>query len=615
MILFLLFPLLLCTQGWATEVAAPEVIVDAQRAPTPLSQVTASVTVISRREIEKSGKRTVAEILGDVPGLTLVSQGGQGQLTQVFFRGLSSGQTLVLLDGIELNDPLNPERFFDFSNLSLAEIEKIEIVRGTQSVLQGSDAIGGVIHLTTRKSRSSSALTTQGSLMGGSYGTLQTRARMEGSQEALRYSLGAERLTSSGFSVAASGTEPDSREVVTLSTHVARVWGESSETSVLGRFSFSKNELDAFDGAQVSDDLSYITRERSLQLRAQNLTELSRAWKLTLAQNVGRTSRVSDHPPPSLGVPNRQFYQSDRLKTEATAEWQPSSLWSFLFLAESERESGDFSEGLSLQQGLWQTIHSLALEGRRHSERSATNLGLRGDWNSKQSVGALSARAAERFQVLEGLSLKGSVGTGFKSPTLYQLYVDLGGALGGNPFLRPERSASVDLGVEMESPTLAASFALMVFRTQVREQIEFLGSRYTNLGRTLTQGAEFSAQWVGSQSGVRFTSTSLFTAQNEITGSRLAQRPHFQMSLAPDWRPSSKLRFEMPLRFKGRRLNGAPSVSLPSYTLLDLGMSWEWSPALSLRARLENLLDRQYQESLGYGTAGRSGFFGVEARL
>jgi len=615
MILLVVLPLLLGTVARATEVATPELIVSAQRAPTPLSQVTASVTVISRGEIEKSGKRTVAEILRDVPGLSLVSQGGQGQLTQVFFRGLGSGQTLVLLDGIELNDPLNPERFFDFSNLSLAEIEKIEVIRGTQSVLQGSDAIGGVIHLTTKKSRSSARLATHGSVMGGSYGTLQTRARIEGSQEALRYSLGAERLTSSGFSVAARGAEPDSRELVTLSTHMARVWDESSETSILGRFSFSKNELDAFDGVQVSDDLSYVTRERSLQLRAQHLTELSSTWRLTLAQNLGRTSRVSDHPPPSLGVPDRQFYQSDRMKTEATAEWQPSSTWGFLFLAETERESGDFSEGLSLQQGLWQAIHSLALEARRHSERSSTNLGLRGDWNSKQSIGALSARAAERFQILENLSLKGSLGTGFKSPTLYQLYVDLGAGLGGNPFLRPERSASADLGVEMEIRKLGTSFAIMVFRTQVRDQIEFLGSRYTNLGRTLTQGVEGSAQWVGPQAGVRFTSTSLWTAKNEITGARLAQRPHFQMSLAPEWRPSSPLRFEMPIRFQGRRLNGAPAVSLPSYTLLDLGMSWEWSPALTLRARLENLLNLQYQESLGYGTAERSGFLGVEGSL
>src|SRR3954471_3328511 len=138
-------------QAWAGEL--PEVVVTANRIDTPEAEVATATTVISAREIERSQRSQLSDLLRTVPGLSVSSSGGPGQLTSVSIRGTSAGHALVMIDGVPMNDPLSVDRSFDFGNLSAQDIERVEILRGSQSMLYGSDAIGGVINIITRKGK------------------------------------------------------------------------------------------------------------------------------------------------------------------------------------------------------------------------------------------------------------------------------------------------------------------------------------------------------------------------------------------------------------------------------------------------------------------------------
>ena len=583
----------------------PEVIVSAHRSATTLDESTASVSIFNRKEIEQSGKRTVAELLREVPGLTVLNPGGQGQLSQIYLRGMPSGQTLVLLDGIKLNDPLNPERFFDFANFTLADIERIEVVRGTQSVVHGSDAIGGVIQIFSRKGKS--PLETRASVIAGSFGTLSTHLQVGGTQGPQRYALGIERQSATGFSVASparGATETDSRESVTVSSSTSRAWNYGGETQAILRFQYARTNLDAFDGTTTLDDPDFVTRERNLQARIQHTFEARPSIQVTLAQNLGFSRRVSDNPPPSLGATTGQFYTGDRFKTEATSTLELTPQLSLLLVSELERELGEFSDGFgTTQKGLSQEIQSLGSELRWKSG----SLGVRWDGTSL-SGSAWSARASQRYGLGELMALKGSLGTGFKIPTLYQRFVDLGGGAGGNPWLKPERSASVELGFEAKSLDNSLRGEFTIFRVHTRDQIEFPTTRYINIGKTEIEGAELYGHWRLGTLQLRGSGTTLWLA-------RLPQRPRLQFSLSPRLEFQRDLSIEAELRHTGTRQNASPRVELPSYTVLNWVTRWQWGAKRSLFARIENALDRLYEEALGYSTARRSFFLGLESQF
>ncbi|MFN7684980.1 MAG: TonB-dependent receptor plug domain-containing protein [Oligoflexia bacterium] len=608
----------------AAEVSAgevPEISVTGSRvAFRTHAPASSALSVISRDEIERAGVATAAELLRQIPGATVTSSGGAGQLTQVYLRGLQSGQTLVLLDGVALNDPLNPERFFDFSTLSTAEIDRIEVARGIQSLAHGPGAVGGVIQIFTRKPKSGLRVRTGAS--GGAFGTRLASASVEGgTSEGLRYRLGAEHLHSEGISAAAESagnTEPDGRQVTTVSTHLSHPWGKTSTLSLLGRFQLSRTELDDFTVTAI-DDPDSISRERSLRLKLENRTALSDRLALRLSQGASLQRRnnefLSNSMTQSGSSTGAIFYFGDRFESEASLDWQLGDQSTLALFAEYEREQGDFSEGTTAQRGLRQDTGSLGAEMRWDFERSTHTAGLRWDRNSRPgSPSALTARSQNRVKLggshLIEPAILGSIGTGFKSPTLYQLFYQQG----GNPDLAPERSISAELGFELASKTRLWSLQFTGFESRINHQIDWQGMAlgYQNIGATLSRGIEWEFRALSS---FRVSGTHLFQAQNDVTGERLAQRPEFQLSAAATFEPMAGLNVDASFRFHGARRNAFPAVRMPSYSVLDLSSRWQWRKGFWLSARIENLLDRKYQEVAGYGTPGRSLFAGVEASL
>lgn len=291
-------------------------------------------------------------------------------------------------------------------------------------------------------------------------------------------------------------------------------------------------------------------------------------------------------------------------------KWKWGEGLTLLLVGEYDREFGAFSEGNTIESGLSQDMKSVVAEAQWGLGSWSTSTGVRYDEHSR-SGDALTARSAHRVELGRGIDLRGSIGTGFKAPTLYQLYYPGG----GNLDLKPEKSASTEIGAEFRPDGTDALIGLTLFRTQVREQIEWPGAGYVNTGRTLVEGAEWSARRDWGAFDLRVAATRLFVARNELTRADLAQRPKLAIVWNPGWDVTPSLRLDGQFRFHGKRMNGSPSIELPSYTLVELGGRWQFKPGLTLTGRLENALDRKYEEVRGYATAGRALTIGIEGTL
>jgi vitamin B12 transporter len=245
------------------------IIVTATKLETPAREVASSVTVITKEEIDQKQQTTVAEVLRGVPGVDVVRNGGLGQPTSIFLRGANSAQTLVLIDGIEINDPVDPSRAFNFAFLDTSNIERVEIVRGPGSTLYGSDAIGGVINIITKKGSGPPQVVA--SVEGGSYETHQERIGISGGNELVQYSLSASYLDTDGITAAAKkngASERDGYERITASSRIGFTPTNNFDLDFVLRYLDSEADLD--DGFGVpSDDPDYTAEQKSFFFRTE----------------------------------------------------------------------------------------------------------------------------------------------------------------------------------------------------------------------------------------------------------------------------------------------------------------------------------------------------------
>jgi vitamin B12 transporter len=223
------------------------VVVTATKLETPVSEIASSVTVITAEEIENRQPTSALDVLRTVPGLDVVRQGGLGQQTSVFLRGGNSTHTLVLVDGIEMNDPANPGRSFDFATLGTDNIERIEIVRGPGSTLYGSDAIGGVINIITRKGSGKPTITL--SAEGGSFETHQEKLSLSGGNDLWNYSLAASFIESNGISAADErygNSERDGYDRTSVSSRIGITPTTNFDLDFFLRYFDSEADLETF---------------------------------------------------------------------------------------------------------------------------------------------------------------------------------------------------------------------------------------------------------------------------------------------------------------------------------------------------------------------------------
>ena len=578
-----------------------EIVVVAMRSPTPLSEIGSSVTIITAEEIKARQYSFVADALRDAPGVSIARNGGAGGTTAARIRGASSGQTLVLIDGVVMNDASAPQGGFNFANVDVADIERIEILRGPQSLLYGADAIGGVISITTKKHAAGSGAYAEGgsraSFRGGASATLGDAAAYG------RFTLSGMRTD--GISRAASGTEKDGYRTIAGSFSGGAQLNEQWSVALTGRYADSHTEIDGFpppaytfaDTAETEDTSEYAVAGKLMHDTA-NLD-----GALTISYNSVDRKNLD-------GSFTTFSATGNRLSADYIVAADLSSALSIIGGGKVERTAVDVS-------GVDETAKAGALFAMIEVKplRDITlSVGARRDEFSNFD-GATTARVAAAWAGPDDLVLRGSWGQGFRAPSLFELNFDQFGTI-PNPNLKPEHASGFDLGAEKRfGPAGEHSIAVIFFQTRVKDQIDYdlAGSGYFNIDETRSRGVEFTTDLQLNDLVATQFSYSYVDAIDLATGQQLARQPKHKGVASFVFTPIDRVRLSSSVIFNGRE-NDSPTMN-DRFIRIDLRAEYAFSNHLELYGRIENAADSTYQDVSGYSEPGISVFGGVRVRL
>jgi len=606
------------------------IIVSANRRPVPRESVASSHTVITEAEIRSSQRKNLADLLRTVPGLDVVRSGSFGGNTSVFIRGANPEHTLVILDGVRLNNPSSTGRAFNFANLSLDNIERIEVIRGPQSTLYGSDAIGGVISITTKQGSGEPTVTA--SLEGGSFGTFQAQSILSGGDERFSYSLGVDQLTTDGISAAErrdGNTERDGYENSSYSMRLGVSPFDEATWDIIYRHIDSRSDLDN-SGGVGGDDLNRELTNRDDYFRTQlEVDPFDSLFLSRVGVSVNQQKFRDDNDPDE----NSNAFQRSRFKGRSVQwDWQNTLFFgdsnSVVFGLETAKEDassnllsdGDFGPFESSFGSVSARTNSAFLESLIVPVHGlSTSLGVRVDDHSEFGS-EVTFRAAPSYVVGDsGLRLFATVGTGFKAPSLFQLYSDF-----GSLELEAEKSLGMDVGVEYTFFDNRAVWSLVYFHNTIRSLIDFDSQTflYNNINRARIQGVESSLGFEVTEDLSVFLDGSYTRPKDRETGLDLLRRARTHGALRAVWVGlDDQLSLQPRVSFVGSRDDNdfsqfpAERVSLGSHAIVDFLADYELSDQVALYARVENLFDKHYQEVLGFGTPGVAGYGGIRVKL
>lgn len=584
------------------------VVVTATKTEVPLNGVTSSVTVITEEEIQVKKAKTVLELLRDAPGLDVAQPGGPGGTTSIFMRGGNSSYTLVLIDGVRVNSAMTGA--FDFADLTADNVERIEIVRGPQSTLYGSDAMGGVIHIITKRGRGAPAFSV--SAEAGSYQSFRESVGVAGTASSLDYSLSVARFDTDGFSRADErngNTEKDGYENTTVSSRLGMNLGAVGQLDLTARYTNARVDLDGC-GFPVCplDDPNYIQDSHSQLISARYSRPLTSWWnqQLQLGFNL---DELKGHDPDPADVFNN--YQIDTQGRHL--DWQhhfsigESDLLTLGYEYEGQRGKGEdtFDKTISDSAVYIQNQHQV-------SDLFSQVVGVRADYNSRFGDEiTYKAEAAYRVPVT-GTRFRAAYGTGFHGPTLNDLFYP--GF--GNPNLKPETSENVEGGIEQTFFSGRLNFLGTYFHTGFENLIVFDSTTFLpeNIGKAMAKGAELELNLSPVKAVTLKTNYTYTTTLNEENGQKLPRRPRQKANVGLSVLPAPSVKLLLDFRYVGKRFNDTANTEpVSAYTLLNASGSFDLTRSIQIFARAENLFNRKYEEVLGYGTAGRSAYGGVKA--
>jgi len=574
-----------------------------------------SISVITAAEIEAAGWRTLPEALRAIPGLYLSQSGSPGSTVSLSIRGSRSAQVLVLVDGVRLNDPSGPTREAEIQSIDLANVERIEVVRGPLSGLYGSDATTGVIHVITK--RGTAGVTGSVFAEGGSYGTYRVGGRLSSGNADTQVTVDAAYLQSDGFS-AADEALPGNREddgVETLNLRFTADHRVNAGLRLDASLHYIDTEADYDSGAgPFADAAGNVAKVEQVLVGARaRIGQPDAAWQQALRLQYSFFDRAFDD---AFGSAT---YEGEQLDTD----WRHTVVVGtshHLTLGVDMREESAKSFGTKI--GDVQTL-GVYLQDHFSTNGYALLAGVRYD-EHEEFGGEATWRLAPSYRIASTATrLKGSVGTSFKAPSLFQLYAPAGpfGPV-GNTDLDPEQSLAWDAGLEQVLLDGMLVVDVTYFRARVKDQIDFVVG-YQNVSRVETEGVEVSAR-VSPLDTLDLTAFYTYTdAEDEDTGNRLIRVPRDRAALRADWRPHRQVGLSSTVRYVGafddryfdNSMFTTVDTRVASSVVVDLSGTYDVSERLQLFGRVDNLFDEDYQEIAGYGTAGVSGYGGVRLKL
>jgi vitamin B12 transporter len=595
-------------------------VVTATRVATPLNRVASSISVINADAIETRQLRSLPDILATVPGLNVVRVGGQGGQTSLFTRGTNSNHTKILLDGIDIADTSTPSGATDLGKLLTADIAQVEVLRGPQSGLYGSDAIGGVVNIITRAG--TGPLTLSGSAEAGGFDSFNQSATLAGSDGAFSYRAtlshahaGATPVTPLTLLPPGQLRNPDYFDNLTASTKLGLALAEGFDLGLTVRWSqnLSKVTGDAFSLATFS----YAPAPTRTRIAGQtwatrgtahwNLGWIDQTLGFAYSASQNRTNDPDNGPFSASGERTRLDWQGNI----ALAEGHQLVLG-----AETARDAVHLpiSAGYTTNAGFAEINSGFGFLDVSGSVRYDDNsqFGDRVTWRIAPSV-VLGG---------SGFRLKGSIGTGFKAPSLDQLYHSYPAFFFfANPNLKPETSTGYEAGIEgsLWDVTAGATW----FHNDIRNLIAtdpVTFSTVINIGRARTQGVEAFAAWKPLDE-VSFRADYSFTeATNKLTGRQLVRRPTHKASLTGGWQLRPDADLSATLLYVGPWIDGSRDFSVSGlktggYLTVNLAARWQATEMFTLFARGDNLFDESYENPVGFLGQERAFYAGVQVRL
>ena len=571
-------------------------------------EIGSSVSVIDAADLAQRQYSYVADALRDSAGVTIARNGAGGGFASARIRGAAGGQTLVVIDGVVVNDPAAPQGGYNFANLDVADIERIEVLRGPQSVIYGADAIGGVISIRTT---GAGAGAVSGFIEGGSLGAVRGGVTLlaDRGEAFLRASVSGTRT--GGVSRADGGSEPDGYRSIAASLRAASPLANGWTLEGTARFSDSSADIDGFpppafalgDTLETEDTEDYAVAGVLKHGDDRGNEGLSGAFTLSYGA-IDR--RNEDQGAETFSA------KGDRLTADYIASAQLGRGVRLVGGTEIESASAEVS-------GIDESARSaaaFALLEVEPIERLILSAGGRRDEFSNFE-GATTARVAAAYSGARNWIFRASWGEGFRAPSLFELNFDQFGVT-PNPNLRPERATGFDIGVERRwgapsDPWLTTRAAY--FETRIRDQIDFdfLGAGYFNIDSTRARGVEAEIDLRPSKNVSASLAYGFTDAVDLTTGADLIRIPRHKGTLAFSWSPTSALEISSSLIANGRETD-SPTAN-DAFLRLDLRAAWSVSDAVQIYGRIENATDTDYQDVSGYGEPGAAAYGGVRVRL
>ena len=579
------------------ETTLDTVIVEGSRLGQAETEVGSSVTIITAEDIDALGFDFAVDAIAAAPGVTVNSNGAFGGQASVRIRGAATGQTLVLIDGIPVNDPTSSGGSVNFARVDTENIERIEILKGPQSTLWGTDAIGGVVSITTK--RPEKELGGSAFAEYGSFNTFRGGASVGNSNDTGDFRLAIVGTSSDGISKADENdgnTEDDAYEALTLSAKGGLNLGGDARLSANVLWTDAETEFDGF-GASGFGDADNVSETEELSANVSLTGSLfdERLENLLLVGYADIDRQNFNNGAPGFGATgDRVLY-----RYQGTLGINDANKLAF-GVEREETMSGDEDTSIDGVFALyeWQAAEALTLTG-----------GLRVDDHS--TFGAeTTGRVAAAYNPNPQLTLRASWGQGFKAPTLFQL--SGGGFAEPNPNLQPETSEAIDAGIDWRSRDGRFEAGFTVFDTDIENLISFASTGYFNEAEVKTQGIELVGRVVITD-WLSVDANYAYIDAEDTDGNPQRRIPEHSGDVRFNVDPDGPFSGNVLIRYNGEEPNNATST-VDSWTRVDVTGSYDLNETVELFGRVENLFDEEYQQILGYGTPDLSGYVGIRLR-
>lgn len=583
---------------------AERLVVTATRLPTPPERVADSVTVVTADDIRRRQYRSLSDALDGVPGLHVSPSGGRGAQTSVFVRGAESDHVLVLVDGVEMGDPASG--FFDFADFSLDDVARVEVVRGAHGAQYGSEAIGGVIHVITRRGAGAAAPSLRGRVEAGSFGTEQAAFAASGVAGAFDYSASVSRLYSDGQSFTPRGPdyERDGYERLAAGLNLGWRAGDATRLSLSSGYEDFAGEYDAGAGENPASEERGHAHRAALSVDGEYFDGFwkprwSAAYFSRSVKDRERNVRTNDS-------------DGRRFKTRWQNVFSFGARWRLLAGVDSEleqaRTGANFSASARTRAAHAQleftpsSAVSVAA-GWRHEDAD--------DFSGERSH-SLSAVWAPH----PALRLRAVYGTGFKAPSLADRFRDFPAFnFFSNPNLDAETSRGWEAGLDWSGRDWNAGG--VYFRNAIRDLIAVDDSFTTlvNRRRASIEGIESHLAWHPHGTLEARLDYTLTSAHDEADHRRLLRRPLRNATLALRWRPWPRTSLHLQARYTGVTADfardGSGRVRKGGYSVFRLSARHRLRDGIYWLVRAENVFDKDYQPVDGFQGAGVEWFTGL----